>query len=265
MRILERMLGVRRGPSDRFWEIDLLRGVALVLMMVFHIAFDIYYFGDGDFSVSDGIWPLIGRSSAFLFILLVGVSLSLARSRSSVRGDPFKGFATGAATRGAFIFCLGMVITAVTWSLMETGSVVFGILHLIGLSIVIAIPFTRFGRWNVTVGMVLVAAGLHLRTLGGGPYWLLWTGWVPDGFVTVDYYPFLPWFGVVLIGIFIGDIAFGGHERLIEVPDLGGNVSVRPLTFLGRNSLPIYLVHQPIILTALHLTGTIDVWSKLTF
>jgi uncharacterized membrane protein len=66
----------------------------------------------------------------------------------------------------------------------------------------------------------------------------------------------LPWFGVVLIGLFFGNVVYGDGRRpavLEEVP-----VLARPLVPLGRNSLFIYLIHQPIIIALLAVTGVVD-------
>lgn len=89
-----------------------------------------------------------------------------------------------------------------------------------------------------------------------GPWWLLPFGIYPAGFTSVDYTPLFPWFGVVLIGIGIGNFLYTGGVRQFAVPRLPDLFSA-PLAFLGRHSLLIYLVHQPVIIILLGMaTGT---------
>jgi uncharacterized membrane protein len=89
--------------------------------------------------------------------------------------------------------------------------------------------------------------------MSAGSPWLLWLGLAPEGFYSLDYLPLLPWFGVVLMGIALGDFLYHGYKRRIALPDLGGALLVRPLAFLGRNSLLIYFVHQPALIALLYL------------
>ena len=62
----------------RFWEADLLRGVAIVLMVLYHLAFDLDYFAVYQIDVISGFWLAAARISASLFLLLVGLSLTLS-------------------------------------------------------------------------------------------------------------------------------------------------------------------------------------------
>jgi uncharacterized membrane protein len=86
---------------------------------------------------------------------------------------------------------------------------------------------------------------------------LLWLGFVPYNFYTLDYFPIFPWFGLVLIGIFLGNKFYQDGKRGFKLPDLSGSFIVDLLGTLGRNSLAIYLVHQPIIVATLFLLGIV--------
>ncbi|MCC7468445.1 MAG: DUF1624 domain-containing protein, partial [Burkholderiaceae bacterium] len=85
-----------------------------------------------------------------------------------------------------------------------------------------------------------------------GDGWLVWLGIHPPAFYSIDYTPVFPWLGVVLIGVGLGAILYPRAARRWdhEVPTLPRS----PLRFLGRHSLAIYLVHQPIILGILFIT-----------
>ena len=70
----------------RFWEVDFLRGWAIVLMVLFHLAFDLNYFGAQQIELTSGFWFYLARFTASLFLLLVGVSLTLSHSRAGFWG-----------------------------------------------------------------------------------------------------------------------------------------------------------------------------------
>jgi uncharacterized membrane protein len=72
-----------------------------------------------------------------------------------------------------------------------------------------------------------------------------------------DYRPLLPWFGIVLIGLFFGNVVYGDGSRPAVMEDKAP-VPARPLLPLGRNSLFIYLIHQPILIALLAASGLVD-------
>jgi uncharacterized membrane protein len=80
----------------------------------------------------------------------------------------------------------------------------------------------------------------------------------PAVFVTVDYFPLLPWLGVVSLGLFAGKILYTDYKRRYYLPDLSQSLLTRTFGFLGRHSLLIYLIHQPIIIIVLYLLGVLD-------
>jgi uncharacterized membrane protein len=236
--------------AGRFWEVDGVRGIAILMMVVFHILFDLDFFSVYPVNVSTGFWRYFGYATASLFLLIAGVSLAISHARAAR-------YLSGAALakkfllRGAGIFCLGLLITLVTWWYLHEGFIIFGILHLIGVSVMISPLFFRFKKWNAVLGVFCIPLGWYLATQTG-PLWLLALGLHPALFWTVDYTPLFPWFGLVLIGMALGEYFYPGGERRISFPTLPEVVSA-PLAFLGQHSLLIYLVHQPVILLCLYL------------
>jgi uncharacterized membrane protein len=87
--------------------------------------------------------------------------------------------------------------------------------------------------------------------------WLLPLGVVPENLPMPDYRPLIPWFGMVLLGLFVGNVLYGGGKRPAGVPRKAPTVA-RPLVPLGRNSLFIYLIHQPILVALLAALGVIE-------
>jgi len=250
---------MNKKPTGRLWEIDALRGVAIVMMVLVHLRYDLVYYGGRRAPILvAGFWPNFARATASIFMFVAGLSLTLSYARSSRGEGSGQRLFAKYLKRGLKVFGLGLVITVVTWVLLREGAVYFGILHFFGVSIILAYPFLRY-RWpNLLIGLVLFAIGMVLSKRTFPFSWLMWLGFVPERLTAVDYYPLLPWFGVVLWGVFVGNVLYEGHVRGFPLPDLSGLLPTRWLAFLGRHSLLIYLVHQPLLVALLTLSGVIS-------
>lgn len=236
--------------KERFFEIDVLRGIAVIMMVVFHASFDLAYFGIWHENVSTGPWRLLALLTASLFLFLVGVSLSVSGATARATLTPGAFFAKY-LSRGMFILLLGLGITAVTWFLVPGETIVFGILHLIGVSVMLAPVFLRFHWGNLAAGIACLAAGTVLSGVEG-PMWLVWLGVHPFAFASLDYTPLFPWLGAVLLGVFSGQCLYPGGIRRFALPS--PSFPLREVfIFLGRHSLAIYLLHQPVILVMIGL------------
>ena len=245
---------------ERLWEIDALRGIAVVAMILYHFSYDLAYFGLFDVGFfRSGLGLNLGRMIGGSFIFLAGLSLTLSYRRAD-SGAPGRGLFRKYLLRGGRIFSYGLAITLLTWIFLPNEMIVFGILHLIGASIVLAYPFLNLRLPNVALGLVCIVFGLLLRGLDVSNPWLVWIGTDPTFFM-LDYWPVFPWFGVMLLGVAAGNTLYGGREKR-SARQSPRSPAVRPLAsplaFLGRHSLPVYLVHQPILLAALVLLGIGD-------
>lgn len=248
-----------RSVYNRFWEIDALRGIAITLMVLFHLVYDLVFFDVLQIDIWSGPVLYIGRSAAMLFVFLVGISLTLSHSRSKVSGSQisFKKY----LKRGFHIFLWGLVFTIGSWLLFPDEVIVFGVLHFIGVAIVLSYPLLKYRLLNLIGGfMVLFLGGLVENFTVDFP-WLIWLGLTPAGFQTLDYFPLLPWFGVTMLGIFAGNMMYPDYRRKYELLDLSDNPLISALEFMGRKSLMIYIVHQPLLVFILYVAGIIDVFS----
>lgn len=218
-----------RAGSQRLWEIDTLRGMAVITMIIYHLGWDLYFFGAvKGLDPFHGIWFIIQRYTAISFVLLAGLSLTLQRAGMERKDVPQgKQFVTF-LRRGLWVFGWGMVITLVFW-LSGIGAVHFGVLHLIGFSIIAAFPFLRFKWLNLALwallfvlGGVIIAQQIHLNSL-----WLVWLGIYPMFYTADDYFPAIPWFGVVLLGVFFGNLLYPAGRRILALPDWSNVLPVR--------------------------------------
>lgn len=240
----------------RIWEIDMLRGVAVVLMIIFHFSWNLSFFQISAINVFSLQWQAFARFIGTLFTFLLGLSLTLRAAYQPPERLIGGVFSRYALQRGAWIFGLGMVVTVATFIAVGEAYVRFGILHLLGLMLVLADPFVRWPAWvSLLSGVAAIIVGAYLSMLTAPFPWLTWLGVPPAGVMMVDYYPVLPWGGAALLGVAIGRLAYPDGVRRFDLPDLAGFAAVRGLRFLGRHSLLIYLVHQPLIIGLLLLLG----------
>jgi Predicted membrane protein len=242
----------------RYWEIDLFRGIGVLMMVVFHVVFDLAYFSILPIPVSTGFWRMFAIATASIFLFLVGISLSIRWNRTSVSNRfsyvPY-------LKRGCSIFALGVGITFVTYLVIGEGFILFGILHCIGASILIAPLFFGHPRIGLLAGAASIAAGFLVSGING-PIWLAPIGIHPPYFYTLDYFPLFPWLGVILLGLTAGTLLYPKGMRAFPLSDRC-RIPGEPVCWMGRHSLVLYLVHQPVILgiLALLFPGSIGFFS----
>ena len=108
------------NTGSRLWEIDCARGIAILMMIVFHTVFDLSFFAMYPVDVAGGFWRYFAYTTASLFLLVVGVSLvvSHARAAATLSGFPL---AKKFLLRGAGIFALGLLVTLATWLYLHEG------------------------------------------------------------------------------------------------------------------------------------------------
>nr|MBF0221145.1 DUF1624 domain-containing protein [Desulfobulbaceae bacterium] len=226
--------------KNRVWEIDCLRGVAVCLMLISNFLFDLYYF----YSLGNpesGFLAYFSRAVAGLFLFVVGVSLTLSVNKTTVL--PSKKI----WLRSAKLLVVAMGISLATYVAVGQDFVVFGILHLISVSIVLGYFFLGCPWLSLIVGISVLSLAPYLGVAQEGSWWLVWFGIPPVGFHSVDYTPLIPWFGPVLIGIFVGKMVYRQGETLFKGRGDRHGFILKTLGLLGKNSLVIYCLHQPIL------------------
>jgi uncharacterized membrane protein len=234
--------------SSRLAALDVLRGVAILAMVVYHFSWDLSANGliGVDVSISLG-WVVFARTIAGTFLLLVGVNLVLA-TRNGFRLWPY-------LRRLAVIVVAALIVSLGTYLFDPQTFVFFGILHSIAVASVLALLFLRAPVWLTAVVAVFFLAGPHFLTSDffNAPPWY-WLGLSTDPPATVDYVPIFPWFGVVLLGVGAGRFIVDHAGLPLWQWQMKGRTP-RTLAFAGRWSLPIYLVHQPILVGILFVVA----------
>lgn len=226
--------------TSRYQLIDVLRGVAIVLMVMYHFCYDLEYFRLASFDFShDPFWLNLRTLIVSLFLSLVGVSLVLASERGLNLRRYFK--------RLGLLVLFALAITITSYYMFPGRTIVFGILHLIAFASVAGLLFIRWPWLSLLVGVGLIGLNLVFEHRFFDQPATHWLGLMTRRPATEDYVPVVPWFGVVLMGIFLGHQLQRrpGWEviRTFHTSAAAG----RGLALAGRHSLLIYMLHQPVL------------------
>ncbi len=223
-------------PTGRLLALDLARTLALVCMVIFHFTFDLALFGYIDAgTMSQPFWYYFARMIAGSFLFLAGVSLWIAHGQ----GIHWSAF----WIRLAKLAAAALLVTLASIWLVPGGPIWFGILHAIAASSLLGLIALRL-PWPVTLALatLIFAAAWGPRFPALDPIWLVWTGLAETRPMMGDYVPLIPWAAPALAGI-----AVAKALRLDQLRSSPPTRLTRALTFPGRHSLIIYLVHQPIL------------------
>ena len=248
------------NSKERAFELDFLRGIAIVMMMFMHFSYDIRYeFGCDTFEYlnSGWFWTFVHPVIIVLFVGLSGICCTFSRNN-------FK--------RGLKLLLVAMAFTVVTsfitYKIGIDCLILFNVLHMLSVSTLVYALITLienktnitkdqmtlvillFGVWvtmtnnyldyyydGVTDNMLLYPLGFHIS---GAPS-------------VADYMPLIPWLGVFLICAAAGRVLYKEKKTLFAGAGKKVRAVTRPLEFMGRHSLIIYLVHQPVIYGVLYV------------
>lgn len=223
--------------KSRIWELDAFRGLCVLGMIAVHFVFDlVYLYGLVQWELPTA-FLFVQQWGGILFLLISGICITLG-SRS--------------VRRGLIVLAAGLLVSAVTivmhrfFYFHESIIIRFGVLHCLGICMLLWPVFRKLPWWAlVAIGIPMVIFGLWADGIRVSIPWLYPLGLKAEGFMSADYFPLFPNLGFFLLGAAIGRTAY--KKKVSLLPDLSGNLIIRFLAFCGRQSLPIYLLHQPIL------------------
>lgn len=228
-------------PVSRIQLFDVLRGVAIGLMAAYHFCFDLNYYGFTHFNFNyDPFWLGFRASILSLFLGLVGISLILA----TVGGFNLRRY----LKRLGWLAACAITVSLSSRMLFPDSWIFFGVLHFILVASILGLAFLRFYWVNLGLGSLLIVAGLTLQHPLFDQPGLQWFGLMTHKPITEDYVPLLPWFGVVLIGLFLGRYFLRSRWNKRLSAWHSSHAIARLLALAGRHSLLIYIAHQPVLM-----------------
>ena len=237
---------IKTAHKKHFEIIDLTRGFAILLMFIYHFTYDLDYFDfiQENFE-TDKFWINFRLLIVASFLTVMGISLYLA----SYRGLNKKSF----KQRLILLMVYSLLVSASSWVMFPDAIILFGILHFITVASIFGLLFVRLGIVNLFLGLAIILIGQFVEYPIFNQTYLHWIGLMTELPYTVDYVPLFPWFGIVLIGIYLGQLL---SQRPADSAILSWK-SQHPISKLmclgGRHSLHIYMLHQPLFLAILYI------------
>jgi len=220
--------------KKRIFEIDFLRFLAIVLMVIYHLGYDIQYFLVKNINFEGQVWTIIGKTSGFLFIFVAGIS---------------SGFSRNSFKRGKKVFLAGMLVTLATFIFIRNEYVRFGILHFLGICMMLYPLLNRLTSSTLALFAIVSAyLGYIFKKITVKTFLLLPLGIYYNGFVSIDYYPLFPYLAYFLLGIIVYKNFYSKGKMALNVKK-----EFKIIEYINQNSLLIYLLHQPILLAIIYL------------
>lgn len=237
--------------KNRYHTLDELRGFAILCMVVYHALYTMVYVLNVTelYKIYNFFTPAQPYFAAF-FIFLSGIACSFSRSNLK---------------RGLKLLGIAVAISVVTLFLSSKGfggvQIYFGILHLLAVCMILAslfIPYMKKGSKPLGIMLMLflffITYNIELGYIGINPVtldipnsfyatnYLMPFGIYKLGFVSADYFPIFPWAFMFFAGVFVGF-----YEKTGKFPKFLKKRRISFLSYLGRNTLIIYILHQPVI------------------
>ncbi|MFV2060950.1 MAG: DUF1624 domain-containing protein [Gammaproteobacteria bacterium] len=237
------------NKTHHFQIIDVARGSAILLMFIYHFCFDLSYFGYTTFQFNaDPFWLNFRTFIVSSFLFIMGISMALATNKSINYKRYLK--------RLLLIVVYAILVSTSSYLMYPDSMIFFGILHFVAAASILSLIFIRWYWFNLILGISLIIFSASFKfELFNMPY-LQWFGLMTHKPITEDYVPLLPWFGVVLTGLFFGKLIFIESTSPFskKCRNWSSNTQIaRILTFGGKHSLHIYILHQPVFIGLLYI------------
>jgi uncharacterized membrane protein len=222
----------------RFDRLDALRGAAIVWMIGFHFCFDLtqYRFLHQNF-YADPFWTVQRQCIVSVFLFCAGMGQAVALEA----GQGWPRF----WRRWAQVAACALLVTAGSMAMFPRSFISFGVLHGLAVMLVVVRLGAGAGAWLWPLGAVALALPQWVQHPFFDSRATDWIGLVTHKPVTEDYVPLLPWLGVVWWGMAAGRWLLAHRRGWLEAPLRQG---LRPLAWLGRRPLSVYMLHQPVLL-----------------
>ena len=238
----------------RFYEVDFIKGVAVILMVIFHYFYFGTQMGKLNYNTNEGLLFIMGKLAHITFIFMVGINLVITRlnqkdmTDQEYRQDQYK--------RLLFIICVATFISFFTYLTFPNNWIKFGILHFIPVGIFLLLPLVK--RPNVALMVATVLESIYQLIEAG--YLTELNQYVPEipafilglynyRFAALDHFAIIKYLPVMALGVYTGNQIYTYKNRKIKQLNYLDNVLTKEnvIVKLGKHSLGIYIAHLVII------------------
>lgn len=226
--------------GKRFAELDFIRGLCLLVMIICHLAWDLHHYYGYPSYYSDGwlYWSFVVLAP--IFMVLAGISSSFTRSHQK---------------RAFRVLFFAMVITLFTFFYDRNQMIMFGILHFMGVNMLLYPYYRKLNPWLLTgIALIIISLGRFVANIDMHTDVLFPLGLRSASYRSFDYFPMIPYAGFFMIGTVLGPILYPDRKSRVAI-----NIPPNPISYMGQHSLTVYMIHQPVLITLLFLLNTLGV------
>lgn len=223
--------------NKRIWELDALRGIAVLLMVVLHTLYDLTELFAIE-EINHPAYDFLMNWTGLPFLVISGICVTLGRRT---------------VKRGITVFLCGMACTVVTFVMEQLGlvgrgfTIWFGVLHCLGVCMLLWPLLRRLHPAILgSIGVALVVIGFAIKTIYVPFPWLTAFGLTERSFASSDFFPLMPNLGYFLLGAVLGKTLYRNKQSLFPKVNEKFPILVL-LRQIGAHALPVYLAHQPVI------------------
>jgi uncharacterized membrane protein len=259
--------------TKRFFEIDFIKGIATIFMIIFHFFYLMYFMDIEKYDIDNGILKFFSRFAHGVFILMVGVNLSVSykkmkekyRDLYDNKRSEFMNMYTGKIfKRSMYILLFGFIMTLLSYLGFGHLFIKFGIFHFIGVSLLLSLLVTPY-KYNsaIITGVIVLlyviinitkVADILRSSCQNLPLVCFITGLFNVKYTSLDYFPLIPFFALITLGIFIGDSLYTTENGTVKrkylntsetenFDNVSKNYIVEKISCIGANSFKIYFIH----------------------
>jgi uncharacterized membrane protein len=230
-----------KPQSPRLHSVDFARGIACLSMPIFHSVYNLYQFGFIDTALTKNLfWVIYQKMGLGTFVLVSGMAFTLS-TQSGIRWNRL-------LRRVIKLGSIALAITLATYFAEPTKFVRFGVIHFFASVILIAMVVRPLKQWLIIPGTIILAVSIYVGRGGIDPNPLLYiTGLMSQRPPSIDYIPLVPWLGVFMIGMGVAN-----WFKLPKEPVMP-SAFMKPVIWLGKHSLPFYILHQVVLYGVFYL------------
>ena len=225
------------SSSSRFVFIDYWRFLAIISMILYHLFFDLVYFGFVNLDLSEFPFSLLQLFSGVSFVFISGITLNLSKTQQKIDFNRF-----------FLLLVVALLISISTWFFSNASFIKFGVIHLLACATLLNPFISKLSNFQKFVFSILVILlGVYFGSLSTEFDFLFFINLTSNSYSSFDHYPLFPWLGVFCLGSLFATSPLCSF-LVASTTSLNQNPLVEKIS---RNSLIIYLIHQPLLLSLL--------------
>ena len=226
----------------RVIEFDFWRGLAVLGMVAFHVAFTLNMYGSVDINFYSGFWYWLGWIVRVLFILLVGISMTYCylNYKEKYSNEAKKRFYLKQLKRSVQIMILAVFfVTLPSLFVLPEMYVRFGVLHFIAAGLALMMWFVDKPYVLAAIAYFVYPISKIMKMYDFGEFGMILGFTVPPGTATLDLFRIIPWVGVIAMGMLLGHIFYTWYKPRMQKTGI--------ISYIGKHALSIYVLHLIVI------------------